>query len=90
MALSVEELAQIEAVLESPGAGAQTLVQLRDRFPALTFTRCYAADLGTEIPFRERQTYNLYLVDRVEHCWRITSDPAKATGIVVGAHKAGA
>jgi len=28
----------------------------------------------------------LFLVDASDHCWRITSDPAQATGIVLARH----
>ena len=90
MALSEDELGQIETLLAAPDADAQAVAELRRRFPGLSFTRCDASDLGGEQPFREYQRFNLYLVDRVDHCWRITSDPTRATGVVVGRHKAGA
>jgi hypothetical protein len=40
-------------------------------------------------PFRRHPSFDLHLVDRSDHCWRLTADPARATGIVL-AHKAGA
>lgn len=87
MALSENDLAQIETALAAPNGDAQALSELRRRFPDLSFTGCDASDLGNETPFREYQRFNLYLVDRVDHCWQITQDPARATGVVVGRHK---
>jgi len=90
VALSTQDLAQIEALLTPRGGDAQALSELRRKLPGLSFTRCDLSDLGAEQPFREYPRFSLYLVDRVDHCWRITLDPARATGVVVAQHKAGA
>jgi hypothetical protein len=87
MALSDADLAQIEALLAPPQADAGALAGFRARFPGLTLTRCDAADMGAESPFREYPRFNLYLVDAADHCWRLTADPARATGIVVAQRK---
>ncbi len=39
--------------------------------------------MGPEEPFRQLAARNLYLVDGRNHCWRITRDPATATGVVL-------
>ncbi len=88
MALSDADLANIEALLAAPEASAAALADFRRRFPGLTLTRCDASDMGAESPFREYPRFNLYLVDAADHCWRLTADPARATGIVVAQRRA--
>lgn len=87
MSIDVQEIADIEKLLAS--APPETLfVELRERFPDLSLTRCDAADIDTETPFREYGRFSLYLVDAADHCWRLTDDPRRATGIVVAVRKA--
>ena len=87
MALSADDLAAIEAmVVDDRNSGA--LAGFSQRFPGLSLTRCDASDIDVETPFREYPGLSLFLVDAHDHCWRITSDPARATGIVVARHKA--
>ena len=87
MALNNDALAFLEAALGSAEADAAALAEFRQDFPGCSLTRCDASDLGVEIPFRRYPRFDLYLVDANDHCWRITDDPARATGVVV-AHKA--
>jgi hypothetical protein len=87
MSLESHEIADIEYLLVS--ASAETVFAvLRDRFPDLSLTRCDPSDIDTETPFREYGRYSLYLVDGADHCWRLTSDPTRATGLVVAVRKA--
>lgn len=86
MALSDADLARIETLLITADANA-VLADFRRRFPGLTLTRCDVSDMGVEAPFREYPRFNLYLVDAADHCWRLTTDPARATGIVVAQRK---
>ncbi len=90
MALSATDLADIEALLNTHGAQAQAVAELRRRFPTLTVTRCDPSDVDLETPFREWPGVSLYLVDSADHCWKLTADAARATGLVVVAHQAGA
>jgi aspartokinase-like uncharacterized kinase len=90
MALSTTELAEIEAVLDTEAEPARVVADLRRRFPALTVTQCDPSDLDNETPFRAWSRFSLYLVDSADHCWRLTSDAARATGLVVVAQKASA
>jgi hypothetical protein len=83
--LNEEALARIEAALSPQDADPFALLAFRRDFPALSITRCDASDLGVEQPFRQYHRFNLYLVDASEHCWRLTADPARATGLVVAA-----
>jgi len=90
MALSADDLTRIEALLGAAEADTQTLVALRRQFPGLSLTRCDAADVDSEQPFREYPRFSLYLVDGTDHCWRLTIDPDRATGLVVVQHKVAA
>jgi hypothetical protein len=83
--LNADALARIEAALSPPNADPAVLTGFRRDFPGLSVTRCDVSDLGVERPFRQYQRFNLYLVDASEHCWRLTDDPARATGVVLAA-----
>jgi hypothetical protein len=83
--LNESALARIEAALCPQDADATALSGFRNEFPNLSLTRCDVADLGVEPPFRQYPRFNLYLVDASDHCWRLTGDPARATGVVVAA-----
>jgi hypothetical protein len=83
--LNEDALTRIEAALSLPDADPATLAGFRHDFPGLSLTRCDVSDLGVEQPFRQYQRFNLYLVDASDRCWRLTADPARATGVVVAA-----
>jgi len=88
MGLGTDELAAIDALLgEEPApassGNADALARFRLQFPRLSVTRCDASDVDFETPFRVFPAASVFLVDASEHCWRFTSDPARATGIVV-------
>ena len=82
MALSTDELTEIDKVLSGADAEAQVFAELRRRFPHLSWTRCDAADV-TEAPFRTYSRFEVHLLDSIDHCSHITADPARATGIVL-------
>lgn len=81
MAISEQALAGIETLL----AAGESTAEFRRRFPGLSLTRCDASDMSGQAPFRRHPKFDLYLVDGRDHCWQITPDPARATGIVVAA-----
>lgn len=84
MAISEQDLSGIETLL----AADQGVAEFRRRFPGLSLTRCDASDMSGQAPFRRHPKFDLYLVDGRDHCWQITPDPARATGVVVAAqHK---
>jgi hypothetical protein len=82
MALSMEDLTEIDRILSAPGADAQTFTQLRSRFPHLAWTRCDASDV-TEAPFRIYARFDIHLLNSADHCAQLTVDPGCATGIVL-------
>jgi hypothetical protein len=83
--LNEDALTRIDAALSPPDADPGELAGFRHDFPGLSLTRCALSDLGVEQPFRQYHRFNLYLVDASDHCWRLTADPARATGVVVAA-----
>lgn len=90
MALTDDHLREIETLLGAPESDAQAVAELRRRLPGISITRCDPSDLGVETPFREFPRFSLYLVDGSDHCWRLTADPACATGLVVVQEKVSA
>lgn len=82
MALSADELTQIDQMLSAPDADGQMFAQLRQRFPHLSLTRCDASDVVEE-PYRTYSQFNLHLVDTADHCAHITGDPEVATGLIL-------
>lgn len=86
MAVSTDELIEIGKMLSAPDVDMHVIAELRRRFPHLTWTRCDATDV-TEAPFRAYSQYDLHLLDSSEHCAQLTTDPVRATGIVLAKRK---
>ena len=87
--MDADELATIEELLAVESASAQdgsALAGFRQRFPNVSLTRCDLSDIDSETPLRVYAGISLFLVDSSDHCARITSDVARATGIVVARH----
>jgi hypothetical protein len=87
MAITDRDLADIEMLLAGSAAPAALAAEFRRLFPGLTLTRCAASDMDHETPYRRYPGFDLHLVDRSDHCWRMTADPGRATGIVLAARK---
>jgi hypothetical protein len=87
MAVSADELTEIDQVLSVLGMDVHVVAELRRRFPRLSWTWCDAADV-IETPFRSYARYDIHLLDSADHCSQITTDPARATGIVLARRKA--
>jgi hypothetical protein len=87
MALSTDELTEIDKVLSAPEADGQAFAELRRRFPHLAWTRCDASDV-TEAPFRSYSRFDVHLLDSADHCAHITADPTRATGIILARRNA--
>lgn len=59
---------------------------LRQRWPNIHFTCCSEDDIHSGKAVTETDRYSLYLVDSSDHCLALTSDPERATGLVVAWH----
>ncbi|PDT65018.1 hypothetical protein CO683_34760 [Bradyrhizobium ottawaense] len=88
MALTEEELIEIERLLAADGAEMGPFVELRRRFPQLAWVRCDASDVADQ-PFRQFPRFDLHLLDGSDHCVQITADPMRATGIVLAKRNVG-
>lgn len=76
-------LSSIEVVIDQLMTAGQALVpELKRRFPGVMFVRCSARDMA-ESPYRTHERYRLYLLDRSDHCIRVTNEPGRADGIIV-------
>jgi hypothetical protein len=82
MALSTEDLTEIDKVICVLQADAQVFAELRRRFPSLSWTWCDATDVAEE-PFRSYPRFDVHLLDSADHCSHITADPTRATGVVL-------
>jgi hypothetical protein len=87
MALSTDELLEIDKVISVLEADVHVFAELRRRFPHLSWTWCDAADV-TEAPFRSYLRFDVHLLDSVDHCAQLTADPTRATGIVLAKRNA--
>ncbi|RXH42170.1 hypothetical protein [Bradyrhizobium zhanjiangense] len=88
MALTAKELIEIERLLAADSAEMGPFVELRRRFPQLAWVRCDASDVADQ-PFRQFPRFDLHLIDGSDPCVQITSDPTRATGIVLAKRNVG-
>jgi hypothetical protein len=86
MALSAEELTEIDRVLSGLSADAPVIAEMKRRFPKLSWTRCDASDV-IEAPYKSNTLYDIHLLNSSDHCSQITSDPEQATGIILAKRK---
>ncbi|MFG1430173.1 hypothetical protein V5F44_06080 [Xanthobacter sp. V2C-8] len=82
MAMSNTDLSEIEKVLTAQDLAMPVFSELRARLPKLSWTQCDASDM-TEAPFRSFAAFEIHLIDTSDHCVQITSDPARATGVIL-------
>jgi hypothetical protein len=87
MGVKPEELQEIGAVLSAAGAEASAYGQLRARFPHLAWTRCDASDVA-ETPLQTNGLFDVHLIDGSDHCVQVTSDLARATGVILARRSA--
>lgn len=87
MALGTSDLADIDALLQAQTQPVLAVAALRQRFPKLSVTLCDPSDVDLETPFRTWSRFSLHLVDSTDHCWRLTAEAERATGLLLVAHK---
>ena len=77
------QLADIAHLAEARGVDAAMLGQLRQIYPGFYFTHCLDDDINDAKPALRAAGVNLYLVDRRQHCLRLTEDFQAASGVVL-------
>jgi len=88
MALTMTQLDRIEEFLLADSS-VNTVPVFRARFPGISLTRCDAGDMEADAtPYKVHPAFELFLVDGREHCWQLTQDPARATGVVLAMRRA--
>jgi aspartokinase-like uncharacterized kinase len=87
MALSENDLTELQAMLQVGKDRSVMVADLRRRFAGMTITECHPSDVDMETPYFALPLFSLYLVDNTDHCWRLTRDASRASGLVVVAHK---
>jgi hypothetical protein len=85
MAVSSEELMEIDRILSAEEAGP-ALAELRRKFPHLSWTKCDASDV-IETPYRSYPHCDVHLLDGADHCVQVTTEPARATGLVLACRR---
>ncbi len=90
MSIEADQLRAIDDILATAVADHAAVATLRRLAPGLSATRCDQTDIQDETPFRSYERCNLYLIDARDHCVKITSDPAVATGLVLAPRGDGA
>jgi hypothetical protein len=83
MSVDAAALTEIGSLLAGTNQVAAAVSDLRRRFPALSVTSCDPSDVDMEMPVLTSGVFSLYLVDGRDHCWRLTTETAHATGLVV-------
>ena len=76
----------VEAVAELAqrvGLSEETVQLLRGVFPGVHLTYCSDDDVQGVEPVLRLPRLNVYLVDRSDHCLRLSEDFARATGLVL-------
>ncbi len=77
---------QVEIVAELAqrvGLSEENLPYLRGVFPGIHLTYCFDDDVQGVEPVLRLPRMNVYLVDKSEHCLRLSEDFARASGLVL-------
>jgi hypothetical protein len=78
------ELVEIVAELaHRVGLSEETVQRLRSVFPGVHLTYCNDDDVYGVEPILRLPGLNVYLVDRSDHCLRLSEDFTRATGLVL-------
>lgn len=81
--MTPRQIADIARLVEMHGMDADALAQLRQIYPGLYFTSCLDDDISDVEPALCGVGVNVYLVDRRQHCLRLTEDFKSASGVVL-------
>lgn len=85
MAISADQFENIASLLVKLPDGENPVAAVRASFPGLAISRCDAADMRDESPFRRVGDFDVFLVDTRNTCWRIINELAIATGLILAA-----
>ncbi|WP_165227758.1 hypothetical protein [Aquisphaera insulae] len=81
--MTPEFVADVAGRAHREGLSEETVRRLRGAFPGVSLTYCGDDDVQGVRPVLKLPGLNVYLVDRSEHCVRLTEDHDAATGLVL-------
>ena len=68
--------------MQARGLSEDLISELRSQFD-YHFTYCMDDDMDAYTPAIEKDSFNVYFVDSSEHCSKLTTEPANASGFVL-------
>ncbi|MBL4832602.1 MAG: hypothetical protein JKY26_01400 [Pseudomonas sp.] len=80
--ISEADIQSMSEFIRQQGLTEQALAELRQRYQGIHMTWAMDDDISGATPFSEGSDFNVYLVDSSEHCSKLTSNPAQASGLV--------
>lgn len=83
MALETSDIALLEELLLATEGGPDLVPQLRASLPGMVVTSCDEEDVDDAVPFRSHPLVRVHLVDGSNHCWSLTTEPSRATGLLL-------
>ena len=81
--ITQQQLDKIARLAGANHVSEEVVGQLRGEFPDLHFTYCMDDDVVEPRPAFEDKAFNLYLIDKSNHCISFTQDMQIATGVVL-------
>ncbi len=85
MVITRDQFEHIAGMLEQ--GGENPLVAVRERFPEVKLTRCDAEDMRDETPYHCVGSFDVFLVDTRNACWKIIDEFAEATALVISVRR---
>jgi hypothetical protein len=83
MEITREQFEHIAGMLEQ--GGENPLAAVRARFPEVKLTRCDAEDMRDETPYHSAGSFDVFLVDARNACWKIIDEFTDVTALVISA-----
>lgn len=83
MAVGMQDLERVAGAFCSGAISAAAVADLRRRLPGVSLSLCDASDVDVARRFRSFPGFDLFLVDGRDQGWRLTSELAEATGLII-------
>lgn len=83
MAVTAPELQHIAALLAAAATLREAAAAVRTQFPQLRASVVDALDVRDEKPAFSVGARRVYLVESDGHCWQLTRDPARVSGLLL-------
>ncbi|MEN2495182.1 MAG: hypothetical protein TECD_01100 [Hyphomicrobiaceae bacterium hypho_1] len=81
--IDIQVIESVIDKIERLGVEEETVNKLRKDMKDIHFTYCMDDDVCTQVPFREANGFNIYLVTGRDQCVSFTASLESATGLVV-------